>query len=121
MDLSIIPLKNNLLVDSTYNSIRLKIIERISHLGLTDQKYKDDNEFLTLICNLLENLVNKKDKISKKDLAIDILTQIFNLNEDEKPILSKNIDFICNQKNLIKKVSFYKLFKTGLSEWFRKK
>jgi NDP-sugar pyrophosphorylase family protein len=60
-------------------------------------------------------------EISKKDLAIDILTQIFNLNEDEKPILSKNIDFICNQKNLIKKVSFYKLFKTGLGEWFRKK
>ena len=121
MDLSIIPLKNNLLVDSTYNSIKQKIIERIIHLGLQDHKYKSDNEFLTLICNLVENLVNKKDKISKKDLALDILTQIFNLNEDENAILSKNIDFICNQKNLIKKVSFYKLFKTGLSEWFRKK
>ena len=121
MDLSIIPLKNNLLVDSTYNIVKQKIIERVINLGLQDHKYKNDNEFLTLICNLIENLINKKDKISKKELAIDILTQIFHLTDEEKPLISNNIDFICNQKNLIKKVSFYKLFKTGLGEWFRKK
>ena len=116
MDLSIIPLKNNLLVDSTYNSIKQKIIERVIHLGLQDHKYKDDNEFLTLICNLLENLVNKKDKVSKKDLAIDILTQIFNLNEYFKFYLKKLLIFNKYRKNFnIKKVMLYIIYLMNLN------
>ena len=61
-DLSIIPVKNNLLVDSTYNTTKQAIIDRINQLGLQDPKYKNDNEFLALVCTLIENLINKKDK-----------------------------------------------------------
>ena len=121
MDLSLIPLKNNLLVDAKYNTVKQKIIERVVSLGLQDEKYKTDNEFLSLICNLIENLVIKKDKISKSDLAIDILNHLFNLSDEEKDILRKNINFLCGQINIIKKVSYYKLFKTGFKELFFKK
>lgn len=121
MDLNLVPLKNNLLIDTTYNSVRDKIILRINELGLQDPKYKNDNEFLALICNLIENLVSKKDKINKKTLLIEIFKLMFNINEDETELLSKNVDFICNQHNIVKKVSYYKLFKTGIKEWFKKK
>ena len=120
-DLSIIPLKNNLLVDSTYNTTKQAIIDRINQLGLQDPKYKNDNEFLALVCTLIENLISKKDKVKKQELAIDIFVQMFNLDEYEQDLLKRNIDFLCNQKSLIKKVSSYKLFRAGLSEWFRKK
>lgn len=120
-DLTLVPLKNNLLVDATYNKVKQLIISRINELGLQDPKYKSDNEFLTLVCSLIENLVNKKDKISKQDLAVDIFTQLFNLNDDEKVILKNNINFLCNQKTIIKKLSLYKLFKSGFKEWFFKR
>jgi len=121
MDLTLVPLKNNLLVDSTYNKVKNRIIERINELGLHDPKYKNDNEFLSLVCSLIENLISKKDGIKKSDLAIDIFSQLFNLDEDEKVILKNNIDFLCNQKTIIKKLSPYKLFKTSIREWFFKK
>jgi hypothetical protein len=121
MDLSLIPLKNNLLVDAKYNTVKQTIIERIVNLGLQDAKYKTDNEFLSLVCNLIENLITKKDKVSKQNLAIDILHHLFNLTDEEKEIARKNIDFLCSQINIIKKVSYYKLFKTGIKELFFKK
>lgn len=120
-DLSVIALKNNLLVDAKYNEVKNLIVTRISQLGLTDIKYKLDPEFTTLVCNLVEHLVVKKDKISKKEIAIDVINSMFNLSDDELSLLSKNIDFLCSQHNLIKKASYYKLFKTGIKEWLFKK
>jgi hypothetical protein len=117
-DLSIIPLKNNLLVDATFQTVKSKIISRINELGITDAKYKNDSEFLSLICNLIEHLIRKKDKINKRDLALDIIGTLFSMAAGEKEALGKNIDFLCSQKGLIKKVSVYKLFKVGIREWF---
>lgn len=121
VDLTVVPLKNGLLIDCKYNEIKSLIMTRINQLGLTDAKYKLDPEFLCLAANLVENLVVKKDKIDKKALVIDIINTMFNLNDEELNLLSKNIDFVCAQNNLIKKASYYKLFKTGIKEWFFKK
>ena len=121
-DLSIIPLKNNLLVDATFQTVKSKIITRLNELGITNAKYKNDSEFLTLICNLIEHLIiRKKDKINKRDLALDIIGTLFNTTEEEKAAIGKNIDFLCSQKGLVKKVSYYKLFKVGIREWVGKK
>jgi len=110
-----------MLIDATYNKVKNVNIHRINELGLQDPKYKNDNEFLTLVCSLIENLVSKKDKISKQDLAVEIFHLLFNLDEDEKIIVRKNIDFLCNQKTIVKKLSWYKLFRAGICEWFFKK
>ena len=48
------------------------------------------------------NLIQKK-----KQLAIQILTQIFNLNDTEKTIISQQIDFLINY-NKIKKIKMLK-------------
>ena len=119
-DLQIVSLKNNLLYDVTVNEIKTKIIKRIHELNLGEPKYKTDNELLVLICNLIEFLVHKKDKIVKKDLCINIFTDLFQLTDDEKKALSNNIDFV-HLNGAIKKVSKFKLFKCGLYELFLKK
>lgn len=119
-ELQIIPLRNNLLIDYKYTETKNKIITRLNELYLCDAKYKNDNQLLNLICELIEHLVIKKDKINKKDLAIDIYVAIFSLTDDEKKVLENNINFLWSNQ-MIKKVSIYKLFKTGIKEWFRKK
>jgi hypothetical protein len=119
-DLQIIPLKNNLLVDWKKQDIKTKIISRINELNINVSKYKTDNEFLTLVCNLVEYLVNKKDNISKKDLVISVYLDLFGLTPEEQETLKNNIDIIHLQKK-IKKVSMWKLFKCGFYEYFLKK
>jgi hypothetical protein len=120
-DLSTIALKNNLLIDAKHAEAKSRIIGRIAELGLSNDKYKLDPEFLTLTCNLAEHLVSKKDKVDKKALVIEIFHDLFQTTEDEAAVLSKNIDFVCAQKGLVKKSSFYKLFVAGVREWFFKK
>lgn len=116
-DLNIIPLKNNILLDFKYQEVKTKIFNRISELNLDISKYKNDIEFLTLICNLIEHVVNKQDKISKLDLCISIFQQYYNLNNDEIDLLKKNIDYIHSNNN-IKRINGFKI-KCG--DWFKKK
>ena len=123
MSLEIVGLKNNIKYDFTVNDIKNKIVNRVNELGLNNIKYKHDNEFLVLICNLIEFLVQKKDKITKSDLCYLIYAEIFDLdrsNEDEKIMLKHNIDFI-HANGSIKKISKWKLFKCGVYEFFKKK
>jgi len=122
MSLSIVPLKNNILNDFKKNEIKTSIINRLRELNLDPTKYKLDAEYLTLICNLVEHLVVKKDKIDKKKLVLDVFNDLFScdITQEEINTIENNIEFIFQNKN-IKKVSFYKMFKTGLSEWFGKK
>jgi len=119
--ISLISLKNNLLVDSTYNSTKTVIINRIIELGLNNPKYRHDNEFLALVLNFIENLITKKHKISKKELAIDVMKSLFLLTDEEVEALSKNIDFLCAQYKIVRKISTYKLFCSGIHEIFFKK
>ena len=118
--LEIIPLKNNLLKDWQVVEVKNKIINRINELHINDPKYKTDQEFLILICNLIEHLVSKKNNIDKKELAIDILITVFNLTLEEQNLIRNNIDIV-HLKKAIKKVSYWKLFKCGFSEFFFKK
>ena len=123
MSLEIVSLKNNIKYDFTVNDIKNKIVNRVNELGLNNIKYKHDNEFLVLICNLIEFLVKKTDKINKSDLCYTIFCEIFDLdrsNDDEKLMLKHNINFIYDNKS-IKKISKWKLFKCSVSEYFKKK
>ena len=121
MNLQIVPLTNNILVDFKKQDIKTKIIERIHELNLNLPLYKNDQEFLTLVCNLIEYLVkSKKDNINKIELVLLIYQQLFGLTADEQEGLKNNINILHLQKK-IKKVSMWKLFKCGVSEFFFKK
>lgn len=114
-DLSIIPLKNSLAVDAKRIEVKSKIIERIRTLGLNLEQYRTSNELLLLVLNLIEYLVVKKDKIDKKALAIEIINDIFQMNNQEKQAVADNIEFLWVNK-AIKKVSMWKLFCAGVKE-----
>lgn len=120
MNLQIVPLGNNILVDFKKQDIKNKIIQRIQDLKLEIHLYKTDNEFLTLVCNLIEYLINsKKDNINKKEMVLLIYQELFGLSSDEQEVLKNNIDIIHLQKK-IKRPSYYALFKCGCKEFFFK-
>jgi hypothetical protein len=118
--MDIIQPENSLKSSIKFNDIKNIIVERISKFENL-QQYKLDIEFLKLVANMIEFQVKKKYGIDKKDLLLKIYDQSFqNLSDDEKETIKKNIEFIF-QNNHIKKVSYYKLFVCGLSEWIKKK
>jgi len=119
-DLQIIPLKNNLLLDWKKQDVKTKIISRVNELNINVSQYKKDNEFLTLICNLIEYLVTKKDNINKKELVLSVYNDLFGLSSEEQETLKNNIDIVHLQKK-IKAVSYWKLFKCGVKEFIFKK
>ena len=119
-DLQIIPLKNNLLLDWKKQDVKSKIISRVNELNINVSQYKTDNEFLTLICNLIEYLVTKKDNINKKELVLSVYNDLFGLTPEEQETLKNNIDIVHLQKK-IKAVSYWKLFKCGVKEFIFKK
>jgi hypothetical protein len=96
------------------------IIDRIEKLHLNDIKFKSDSEMLVLVCNLIEHLITKKDNISKIELALDIYRHLFGILPEEEAVIKSNINFVHSNK-MIKKVSYYKLFVTGISEYLFKK
>jgi hypothetical protein len=119
-DLSVITIKNGLFTDFRFNEVKLAIVKRLTELNMIHLKYKLDNEFLTLLTNMVEYLVSKKDKINKKQLALEIMKDYFAATDEDCEIIGKNIEYLHNNK-VIKKVSFWKLFRSGLCEWFKKK
>jgi len=119
MSLDVVNLKNNLFKDAKASEVKDKIIERIKKLPNYTQ-YKSDVELLLLICNLLEYLINKKDKLDKKQLCLEIMNNLFVFSPDELKSIENNIEFLHSNKK-IKKQSYYKLFMTGIYEFFKKK
>lgn len=118
--MELIPLKNNIYKDVRLIQLKNAIFGRIQELNLTDKKYLQDPEFVLYVMNIAEHLVYKKDGINKKDLLLTIAKDSFGATEEEVQAMSKTIDFLHINKS-VKKVSYYKLFKVGLKEWFRKK
>jgi hypothetical protein len=116
-NLDLVPIQNSLGVDVKKAEIKKSIMLRLGDLNLNLPNYRNSNEFLLLILNLIEHLIVKKDKISKKELALEIINDIFNLTEIERNNVDSNIEFLWSNKN-IKKVSFWKLFKCGVKELF---
>jgi len=112
--------KNSLLRDKTFNDVKELVLKRLQEFQNID-KYKFNNEFLSLACSLLEHLVKKEHKINKKELLLEVYDVLFpNLTMDEKQQISINVEFLLDNKQ-IKKLSAYKLYKAGVKEWFSKK
>lgn len=112
--------KNSLLRDKKFNDVKDCVLKRLQEFQNID-KYKFNNEFLSLACTLIEHLITKADKINKIDLLLEVYDALFfNISIEEKQQISSNVDFLLDNKQ-IKKVSNYKLYKTGISEWIKRK
>ena len=116
----IIQPKNSLLSDKRFADVKEIILKRLQEFQNID-KYKFNNEFLSLACSLIEHLVKKDDKISKKELLLSIYDLLFpGISLEEKQQISSNVEFLLDNKQ-IKKVGKYKLFKVGVQEWITRK
>jgi hypothetical protein len=93
---------------------------RLQELNMLQPKYKLDNELLSYICNMVEHFVLKYDKIDKKKFVLDFMRDRFSATDEDLEIIGKAIEYLHSNKH-IKKVSYYKLFKTFLKEWFFQK
>lgn len=118
--MDLIPLQNGLLRDVKQHNVVSKILERLNELNLLDKKYVSDAEFILYVMNLIEHLVDKKDKLDKKQLLKDLLKHHYGATEGDLVVIDKTIEFLHTKKQ-VKKVSYYKLFKCALKEWFKKK
>lgn len=94
------------------------------------QDYKNDINFLNLICNLIENSVFNRSPIlgrkksrptNKKEAVIDIVTKLFEDESDEyKAQLDKQIEYLHHHK-LIKKVSIGLVTAYYVYDWINRK
>lgn len=118
--MDLIPLRNNLFHDVRLAEVIEKIYTRLQELKLVDKKYIGDAEFILYLMNMIEHLVSKKDGIDKKELLLSIYKNHYGANTADIMLIEKIIEFLHKNKS-VKKVSYYKIFKTSLKEWFVKK
>ena len=78
------------------------IVSDIKKIPNIAQK-KNDIVIIQRICTLIENCVEKKDKINKLDLAVQICNLVFGqLTPDEINVLKNGINFLCDSKGIMK-------------------
>jgi len=117
----LVPFKNTLAAHIKQNKIIddvCKIIAEIPDLN----KMRLDPELTVYVCNIIENLIEKKDKkeINKLDLASTILVKACNLEATDLDAVIKQIKFLDNNGR-IKKASATKKITKSAWEWFKRK
>jgi len=112
--LDLVNITPGLATEVKIQQIREKIIARLTELKLLEQKFKNNQDVLLLVCNLVEHLVKDK-KIKKKELVLDIFTSIYN-NPNDRQLVDSNIEFLHSNK-AIKKLSKFYLFCVGIYEY----
>ena len=85
--------KNNLLKSQKFSDILALLKQKIAEYP-PNHILKQCNEFLLYVCKIVEEVVVKGDKINKKEFVIDLLKQLFSLNEPESKLLGSCIDFL---------------------------
>jgi hypothetical protein len=94
--------------------ITLKIKERPQFEVL-----KLNHDLTSYVCCWVETLISKKLDIDKKQIAIQILTDVYSLTPDEQAQISKQIEFL-KSVGLIKKLSIIKRIGWNVSNFFLK-
>ena len=124
MSLDLVPVQDNLARDIRRQEIIKTINERIHSLNLNLSNYKNNTELVLLVLNMVEHLVpkskDKAHKMDKKQLAVDVLSTLLNLNAGEVVALGNSIEFL-HSNRMIKKVSKFWIFCCGVREYFTKK
>ena len=99
-----IPIIKSLKTTLKMSSIENFIFTELSKLP-NYQSYKSDISIVLHAYNLVENLISKsKQGETKQQIILNVFTKLFGLNSDEIIILKRNIDFLCETKQ-IKKLS----------------
>ena len=93
VDLSLLKPKHSLKKSQLSNDLLVVLRQKIAEYPATHQ-LKSCQEFILFCCKLIENLVQKKDKIDKKELLKDVLKQLFSLQPPELLVLDATVEFL---------------------------
>ena len=109
--------KNELNTHVVKNNLIDKIVEKINMIP-KHHELRLNPELILLVCNIVENTINKSDKVSKKDVVIDVFKQINHITCEN--LLGSLIEFLhSNDKikkvKLLRKATFYTI------GWLKKK
>ena len=119
--MDLVKLKNKLKNLDRLGELTKQITDKI-HSMPNYQELKNDLEVILYVCTIVENEIkqNKTKSISKKDIVIDILNQLFNISDEEKELFGKHIEFL-HSNSLIKKVTDYEKIGRSVFNWVNKK
>jgi len=118
---SLVKLPDNLLKVKLEAELKKLVLE--VYKGVDLSTLKNDLHFVEHILSLLKNGaldINLPSDVDTVDLAIDILRDIFDLNQDEVENVKKVIKYILSKK-LVQKIKFSSLLASNVKKFFLKK
>lgn len=103
----------------TVDKIVCKATEVPDHI-----KYKLDLEFLTMICVMVEHLIdNKKEivKVDKKDVVFTVYGKLFGaLTPNDLQVINSNIQYLF-ENGKIKQKGIIKVVSSSIWDWIKRK
>ena len=85
----------------TAEVIKQTIMDRIGHIPNLEL-LRGTVQLISLICNMIEELTkpknSKRKELDKKEIALQILSKLFEISELEKGIAGKNIEYLIDSK-----------------------
>lgn len=93
VDLNLLKPQNNLKKAQLLNDLLVVLKQKIADYPAS-HNLKGCNEFLLMVCKIVEEIVKKTDLINKKQLVLDLFKSIFNLTPPELVVLDSAIEFI---------------------------
>ena len=120
MEVGDLNFKNQLNKHFVFHSLVAVLVKKIKEDIPKFEELKLNIELTLLCCNIVENTVTKKTKVDKEKLVIDTLTEIFTLNDDEQKTVKNQIDFLYDNKKIIKIDPCKKFFKS-FQDWVVRK
>ena len=115
VDLSLIKPKNQLLKAQKLNDLINIVKQKVCEFPAS-HNLKSCQEFILMVCNLVEEIVKKSDKINKKELVINVLKSVLVLSEAESKLVDASIEFLWSN-DLIQKIPSSK----KAVKWLKKK
>lgn len=118
-DVNLVTMKNSLIKDQRIADLNIVVKDKLASLP-PSISYKNNSEFILYVCKLVENVVCKADGLNKKELVINILKPLLNLNDAECKVVGEIIEFL-HSNGMIQVIKKTKKIKNCIISWLKKK
>lgn len=115
VDLSLVKPQNSLKKAQLLNDLLVVLKQKITDYPAS-HNLKICNEFLLMVCKIVEQVVKKSDSINKKQLVLDLFKSMFNMSQPELVVLDSAVEFLWSN-GLICKIPVVK----KVTRWVKKK
>lgn len=115
VDLNLVKPQNSLKKAQLLNDLLVVLKQKITDYPAS-HNLKGCNEFLLMVCKIVEEVVKKSDSINKKQLVLDLFKSMFNMSQPELVVLDSAVEFLWSN-GLICKIPVVK----KVTRWVKKK